>query len=241
MKDILIVPDVHGRDFWLPAYDFNGEIVFLGDYTDHYDCEYHITEKITYERLLKIVEFKQQNPDRVTLLTGNHELYYYSNVLGNAGRFSWKYKSKYREILEGETTKNLFQVCKQVENYLFVHAGVTKGWYDHHLPELKENGDTLEEQLNNIFITKKQVFMEASTKYRGGIDKFGSPLWADYRELIDEPEHLGPDIFQIIGHTQIMDTNPIIKDNFAMLDNRQLYWLHNNAIEKYPVKRKEIM
>ena len=232
-KEILIVPDVHGRNFWLPALDYQGEVIFLGDYTDPYPQE-QITDEDAYQGMLKVIEFKQQNPDRVTLLIGNHEMHYYNSDF-SAGRFSSEYCSKFNELLTGETTKDLFQLCKQIENYLFIHAGLTKGWYDYHLHDFQDLGATLEEQLNSVFFKKMHIFHEAAWKYRGGLDDAGSPLWADYRELIDEPEPFDPNIIQIIGHTQIMDPDPIIKSNFCLLDNRQLYILRNDVVEKYAV------
>lgn len=39
-EDCLIIPDVHGRDFWKDAANrFPGDIVFLGDYLDPYPLE----------------------------------------------------------------------------------------------------------------------------------------------------------------------------------------------------------
>ena len=230
-NEILIVPDVHGRDFWLPALNYQGEVVFLGDYVDPYPQE-NITEEDAYQVLLQIVEFKRQHPERVTLLIGNHEMHYYDDRFG-AGRFSKEYFPKINEILTGDATKGLFQICKQVENYLFIHAGVTKGWYDHHYPQFQNLGETLEERLNRIFFEKMYVYHEASWKFRGGLDESGSPLWADFREFDDEPERFAPGIIQIIGHTQTMKPDPIIKENIYLLDNRQLYLLRNDAIEKY--------
>ena len=230
-KEILIVPDVHGRDFWFPALDYQGEVIFLGDYVDPYPQE-KITDEDAYQGLLKIVSFKQQNPERVTLLIGNHEMHYYEQRFG-AGRFSKEYFPKFNAILTGETTKGLFQICKQIDNYLFIHAGVTKGWYDLHYPQFQNLGSTLEEQLNNIFFQRMHVYHEAAWKYRGGLDDAGSPLWADYREFVDEKEHFVPGIIQIIGHTQIMEPEPIIKENFCLLDNRRLYLLKDGEIVKY--------
>ncbi|MDR2232978.1 MAG: metallophosphoesterase [Tannerella sp.] len=231
-KDILIVPDVHGRDFWLPALDYPGEVIFLGDYTDPYPQE-NLTQEDAYRGLLKIVDFKRQNPERVTLLIGNHELHYYARSFGSSGRFSSEYYPKYNEILTGDSTKSFFKVCKQIDNYLFIHAGLTKGWYDLHYRDFAHLGSTLEEQLTNVFFAKMHIFHEASWKYRGGLDDAGSPFWADYRELEDEKEPFNPDIYQIIGHTLIMDPDPVIRSNFSMLDNRQLYVLRNRIIEKY--------
>ena len=233
-KEILIVPDVHGRNFWLPALDFKGDVIFLGDYLDPYPHE-GIEDKDAYEVFLKIVEFKQKNPDRVTLLIGNHELHYYNDNF-SAGRFSNRYFEKFKEILMGEKTKGLFQLCKQVDKYLFIHAGVTKNWYERHLSKFENLGSTLEERLNNVFFEKMYIFHEASTKYRGGLDDTGSPLWADIREFKDEFEakaHFDPELYQIMGHSQRLEEDPIIQETYCMLDNRQLYILRNGVIEKY--------
>ncbi len=230
-EDILIVPDIHGREFWLPALDYQGEVIFLGDYSDPYPQE-GFTDEDAYQGFLKAIEFKKHNPERVTLLIGNHEMHYY-NTDFQAGRFSREYYPKYHEILTGEDTKDLFQLCKQVDNYLFIHAGITKDWYDRHYKDFHELGDTLVKQLNNVFFTKMFIFHEAAWKYRGGLDKTGSPLWADYREFGDEKEPFDPNIIQIIGHTQIQSPDPVIRANFRMLDNRQLYILRGDVIEKY--------
>jgi len=234
MNNILIVPDIHGRNFWLPALDYQGEVIFLGDYTDPYPHE-NFTDEDAYQGLLKIVQFKQQNPDRVTLLIGNHEMHYYNDDF-TAGRFSHEYYRRYHKIFTGEDTKGLFQVCKQIDNYLFIHAGVTKNWYDRHYSMFEKLGSTLEERLNHVFFEKMYIFHEAAWKYRGGLDETGSPLWTDVREFDDETERFATGIIQIIGHTQIMEPEPMIKDNIWLLDNRQLYLLRNKIIEKYVVK-----
>ena len=230
-REILVVPDIHGRDFWLPALDYKGEVIFLGDYTDPYPQE-GFEEKDAYEGFLKIVEFKKQNPDRVTLLIGNHELHYYHRRF-MAGRFNRYYFERYNELLTSDDNKNLFQICRQIDNYLFIHAGLTKGWYDHHYNDFKDLGATLEERLNKVFFENMEVYHEAAAKYRGGFHEAGSPLWADVHELWDEKEHFAPEIIQIIGHTQIKETEPIIKENVWLIDNRQLYLFRDNAIEKY--------
>jgi hypothetical protein len=230
MNEILIVPDVHGRNFWKPALAFLGTVVFLGDYTDPYSHE-GFTQQNAYNGLLQIVNFKKQNPDRVTLLVGNHELHYYNSKY-EASRFSEKYYERYYKILTGTETADLFQVCKQIDYYLFVHAGITKGWYEKHKDELQHLGNHLETQVNRLFQQNKDAFFEISP-YRGGYFSAGSPLWADMDELNLEDEHFDNNIVQIIGHTQIQDKNPITGKNFMMLDNRQLYLLKDNKIIRY--------
>jgi hypothetical protein len=232
MKEILIIPDIHGRTFWKPALNYNGEIIFLGDYIDPYPEE-GITTADAYCSLNEIVEFKKQNPDRVTLLIGNHELQYYDEKF-QCSRFSERYYERYHKILTDEATAGLFQVCKQIDNYLFIHAGITKNWYGLHLAELQSMGSSLEEQVNRLFIQNPESFFEISY-YRGGFNQSGSPLWADARELFSEFKHFDNKITQIIGHTQISSDEPIMRDNIWLLDNRELYILKNNELDNYSV------
>ncbi|MDR2410821.1 MAG: metallophosphoesterase [Bacteroidales bacterium] len=230
MDEILIVPDVHGRNFWKPVLDYKGMIIFLGDYTDSYSRE-GFSQKDAYQGLLQIVDFKKQNPERVTLLVGNHEMHYY-NIYFASSRFDDDYFDRYNEILAGKETAGLFQLCKQIDNYLFIHAGITKGWYDAHFEEFSKLGNTLEEQLNMLFVTNKKAFHEAS-KHRGGYHSAGSPLWAALNEHFEETEPFDDSIIQIIGHTRMSDEDPVIEGNIRMLDNQKLYLLKNDEIVKY--------
>jgi hypothetical protein len=225
MEEILVVPDVHGRSFWEPALDYAGRVIFLGDYTDPYPQE-GFNQDGAYRDLVRIVDFKKKNPDRVTLLVGNHEMHYYDHRYA-CGRFDYHYFQSYNAILTGKETAGLFQLCKQIDRYLFIHAGITKGWYDAHVGELSQLGSTLEEQMNNLFTGNIEAFYEASM-HRGGYHSAGSPLWADASEHFEETEHFDDTIIQVIGHTQIKGNEPIIKGNIRLLDNRQLYLLKND-------------
>ena len=96
----LIIPDVHGRDFWIEPLKYvlkntDAKIIFLGDYLDVYleefqeKYEFDINDysKKTYEKFNKvyddaienfksIIDFKKENPDRIILLLGNHDCGY---------------------------------------------------------------------------------------------------------------------------------------------------------------------
>ncbi|GHT34685.1 hypothetical protein AGMMS49574_22560 [Bacteroidia bacterium] len=227
MKEALIVPDVHGRSFWHPALDYAGDVVFLGDYVDPYPQE-GISEEQGYKELLKIVDFKKQNSERVTLLVGNHELHYYNKGY-QCSRFSAEYYPKIHEILTGDETKGLFQLCKQEENFLFIHAGLLKGWYKKHYKEFAPLGNTLEEQLNRLFEVDQAAFFEVSFE-RGGWDAYGSPLWADIHEHLKEKEPFDSSITQVIGHTQIPGDAYMKGNHFRLIDNRKLYMLKDGEI-----------
>ena len=70
---ILMLPDIHGRDFWrepcknIDDYD---KVVFLGDYLDPYDFE-KISVEQAIDNFKDILLFEKDNP-KVVMLLGNH-------------------------------------------------------------------------------------------------------------------------------------------------------------------------
>ena len=85
---MIIIPDVHGRDFWeKPVLERLGKehILFLGDYLDPYDYEGIPNEKV-FPRLEEILYLKQKHPEDVTLLLGNHDLHYVDRRLDGGRR-----------------------------------------------------------------------------------------------------------------------------------------------------------
>ena len=231
-KPILIVPDVHGRSFWEPAMNYDGEVVFLGDYLDPYSSE-GISASQALETFMQIIDFKRRNPERVTLLTGNHELHYYDTKF-RCTRFNYNVFETVHPILTAGDAKDYFSVCRKVGNVIFIHAGILKGWYDLHAERLATLGSTIDEQLNNLFATDKDPFGEVSHLYRGGGSDFGSPLWADFKEIYYEPEPFLPGYIQVIGHTQFpASAAPIVYKNIRLVDNRRLYLLDGDSVKEY--------
>ena len=105
---ILVIPDIHGRTFWLDKtnnisdYD---KVIFLGDYLDPYPDE-NITVKNAIENFKEIIQFKKNNMDKVVLLLGNHDLPYYSQKYYDDckpwcgfSRYSRDYADEIKEIL----------------------------------------------------------------------------------------------------------------------------------------------
>lgn len=83
---IIIIPDVHGRDFWrltVAQCEEEDTLIFLDDYLDPYENEW-IYCSDAFKGLLDIIELKRTNPEKVVLLLGNHDLHYlFSNLLGS--------------------------------------------------------------------------------------------------------------------------------------------------------------
>ena len=68
---ILVIPDIHGRNFWKEAVEKSidkvEKIIFLGDYLDPYPWE-GITRKEAIANFQEIIDFKKENKDKVVLL-----------------------------------------------------------------------------------------------------------------------------------------------------------------------------
>lgn len=85
----LIIPDVHGRDFWRePVVETlkstNAHICFLGDFLSPYSNEFE--KGVDYNRkaidvFKEIIGLKLENPKRITLLLGNHDLSYRFSIV----------------------------------------------------------------------------------------------------------------------------------------------------------------
>ena len=216
---LLIIPDVHGRDFWMEPCshvdEFN-KIIFLGDYHDPYSWE--VSQDTSRHRLRdSLLPFVQQFPDKVVCLFGNHDGNY---LVGDmADRVDYWHKKEIREYMEKMNIKLIHQEGK----YLFSHSGVLPAW-------LKANGLTLHD-LNNLPFDH-QALMQVSP-YRGGWSEAGSCVWGDVREYALK-EHI-PDIYQIFGHSQLTE-DAVIMEDWADLDCRKAFTLIDDELKPYEKK-----
>ena len=210
--EILVIGDLHCREFWKDAVkDWDGPIVFLGDEVDPYPYEWKDKEQIPnpVDYLLEVINFKDCNPDRVTLLLGNHAFHYMFDGY-NGSRLDLINWDTLHQIYNED--KEFFQIAKQKDDTLFTHAGVSTAWLKRHdLTLPKTDADLF---LNEIFNTSPDIFWEMSWE-RGGWCSTGSPIWHDVREFDVEEEHTN-----IFGHTQLKD-NPLKLQNWACLDCRR--------------------
>lgn len=235
---LLIVPDVHGRDFWKEPcehYDEFDKVIFLGDYLDHYPGESTIEHDI--ETLKDIIKFKKEHSDKVILLIGNHDCpyiwpYTYGKALGN---YWCRHDNLNHEEIHKLFTDNLdlftlaWDCPYKDSKVLFTHAGVNQGF--------KEICGLDAEQINNFFLKEKSgdipniVGLAIASLYRGGYEQWGSPVWADVDEHINEVE----EVYQIFGHTYRKLL--IYGEHFIMTDVGKYCWLFDTEgefeVEKY--------
>lgn len=213
---ILIIGDVHGRDFWIEPcshVDEFDKIIFLGDYHDPYSWE--VSQDTSRHRLRdKLVPFVIEHQDKVICLFGNHDGNY---LVGNmADRFDMFHANEIRYYLLEMNIKLIHKEGK----YLFSHSGVLPKW-------LSSNNLTLEDLETLPFDHPSLINV---SPYRGGWSKAGSCVWGDVREYISS-EHI-PDIYQIFGHTQLQK-DPIIEKDWADLDCRRAFVLENDVITEW--------
>lgn len=230
---LLIIPDVHGRDFWKEPiknaqYD---QAIFLGDYLDHYAGESNAEHDICV--LEDIIKLRKSEPDKYILLLGNHDLpYIWPREYGKAlGSYWCRHDDFNHDEIHDLFVDNLDLFTFAWECYnqkygkvLFTHAGVTDTF--------KEICGLEAEEINEYF--KNHIPELATVSYfRRGSDLSGSPVWADVREHMLEQV---PDKFQIFGHTYAKGT--IIKEHFAMLDTgKDCFILNDDGLMKYDNKR----
>lgn len=232
--NMLIIPDVHGRKFWKEAVARypDADTIFLGDYHDPYPDE-GISEQESLENFIEIVEYAKTHSN-CQLLLGNHDLHYICNF-SEACRIDYGNSAIIHHLLYDNLW--LFKIADirriGYKTVLFTHAPVLTDW----IQEVGEtnNASLLVDRLNKLLpdiFSKPWLAEDMLTHmsfYRGGIDEFGSPIWADMREIKD---NIIPTVdYSIFAHTQLAE--PVITDSWANIDCRRAFILtpHLKLIE----------
>ena len=208
MSKWIIIPDVHGRQFWRSAVQGHEEekIILLGDYVDPYAWE-EILPGEAFKELRDIIAFKKEHPDNVVLLLGNQDLGYLDPSICTCRRDSYRAEKIRRKF---EDNLDLFDIV-HIEDVdggevLFSHAGIAENWIKHRSKLVgKVNGfrpEHLNEMLHGNQDERERLFLALAdvSWYRGGLDKVGSPVWADVEEYLNGERLLGG-YLHIFGHT----------------------------------------
>lgn len=208
MKRIVTVGDVHGRHVWrMVRKEKADKIIFIGDYVDSCD----ISSSAILLELRDIIQFKKDNPDRVVLLWGNHDVQYslskgMDDSTYRCSGYRWQNYYDFYDMFN----KNYehFQMAYQYKNYLWTHAGVHEGWYHFNFLKYwdKEN-ENIAEGLNRLFEERNPIIFQIGHD-RWGSAQIGGPLWVDKNTLWKKPLK---QYNQIVGHTPIKEIQTEIK------------------------------
>jgi predicted phosphodiesterase len=203
---IIAIGDIHGRSKeWKQiagSHTFD-KLIFIGDYWDSFNIPY--IEQLHNFR--EICQFKEEHPDKVVLLIGNHEFHYLPVAGIYEEQYSGYQKKKAMEIgYELQRNLHLFQMAYQqklrYDTCLFTHAGVTKTWFKSTLGLM--GGETLDfgeafpvdQHINDVFKHKPQLFLfQGNDPY--GDDITQSPIWVRPQSLNED----ALDYVHVVGHT----------------------------------------
>jgi hypothetical protein len=248
----LIVPDVHGRDFWREPVnktlqETDAKIVFLGDYVDPYYGEFYdgdedkwLVEGINswenlsdyvVKTLTDIINLKKEYPDRIILLLGNHDCgYLIGTQICSCRHERWKHTQILDKLFY--ENRNIFQLAYEdtinEKHYIFSHAGINKK-YAWDCFQYNVNENNVVQLFNQAFKEENFGILESLkyySHYRGSSRMdYGTLVWADAREWLNGTnEAYG---FSIVGHTQMK--NYAIDKDFAFLDTKKCFILKENG------------
>lgn len=246
---ILIIPDVHGRDFWREPVkkvleESDAPIIFLGDYVDPYPYEWENVmdgdSKIDYKAhavdiLEEIIQLKKDNPNRITLLIGNHDGGY---AIGPDICTSRRdYRNATRIEKDFDANIDLFQLADEItingKHIIFSHAGIGKRYAEIVFGKDVVTEDNVVSLFNNAWESQNFEILDTLKIYDiyrgwGGFD-YGSLIWADAREWGNN-EGVGQEGFgyMVFGHTQL-EEKPYISDKFADLDVRKAFYINSEG------------
>lgn len=127
----LILGDVHGRTIWKDIIDKEvpDKIIFLGDYVSSHEG---IDSDQQIEELYAILDYKENNPDKVILLRGNHDMqhlgYYWAECSGLNMRVL-QYMST-NDVRGWYLSLTQWVYIDEELKTIFSHAGVSTVWME---------------------------------------------------------------------------------------------------------------
>jgi hypothetical protein len=208
MRPTVILGDIHGSTYWKQVVADNPDCryIFLGDYLDPYE---YVPRKELLGNLRQLIAFKQEHPQDVVLLLGNHDLHYFMEEVEACSRFDMQMAMQVSEIFR--ENRRLFRFAFQNGNYLFTHAGISQRWFDEDFRgDINRN---IAEQLNHPTPGLQELTLFNMGRLRGGIDKNGGIFWVDIEELHEPLQGFT----QIVGHNRVPNILERANDNARII------------------------
>ena len=154
---------------------------------------------------LDILEYKKSSGKEVIMLIGNHDYHYFA-AIGDTGTSGYQRVGKFQIEPIIEANKEHLQMCYQMDEFLFTHAGVSPEFMDGIYGVDGWNPDTIADDLNELFLHKPMAF-----EFNGfdgyGDDTCQTPIWIRPKSLMqvnkNHDKGLREKYIQVVGHTQV--------------------------------------
>jgi len=195
LRKIVCIGDIHGRDDWNKIVDDNQDadlFVFLGDYVSTHDRK-GITDEIQLNNLMDILLFKEENPERVILLRGNHDMQHLNYYWAECCAY---FRGVAQEMSKPEIKDRYLRDTQWVYvmgDIIFSHAGITDRWFH-------DSGCETVEDINNLEPSELFGFRPCKLSDYYGISKTQGPTWVRPQTLLD---YALPHYTQVVGHTTL--------------------------------------
>ena len=218
---ILILGDIHGRTIWKGIIEKENpdKVIFLGDYVSTHD---NISSTQQINNLEEILAYKEDNPDKVILLRGNHCVqhlgYYWAECSGFNPKV-WQYMS---ESNFKERFLKLTQWIYIDENLktIFTHAGISDVWMNN--SKIKSIYDINKLEPSELFGFTPDSFYDY---YGDSVTQ--PPTWIRPTTLC---ECNITDWDQVIGHTSMKD---IVNLHKITKKNKNIWLCDTLGVSKY--------
>lgn len=206
----LVLGDIHGRTIWKDIIEKENpdRVIFLGDYVSTHEG---ISSGQQLSNLGDILDYKEENPDKVILLRGNHDTQHLGYHWAECSGWNGEVWGKMSQSEFKERFLNLSQWIYIDENLktIFSHAGVSTRWlqdvekylvrtrgpqYDDGTIDL----DVLLELINTIEPNELFGFRPSNCYDMCGTSSTQPPTWIR-PETLRSCNVVGYD--QVVGHT----------------------------------------
>ena len=211
---ILVLGDTHGRLIWNDVIKNESPdlVVFLGDYVSTHEL---ISPDQQLSNLEDILNYKEENPEKVILLRGNHDIQHLGYYWAECSGFDFQI---WKHMAQPEFKARFLRLTQWIyihrfifKNILFSHAGVSQVWMDGNDIKSVEDINKLEPSeifgftTDNVFdccgdsVTQPPTWIRPTSLYRCNVKGYT----------------------QIVGHTPAKE----IADIYKCTKNNEHIWL----------------
>lgn len=234
MSKAVVIGDIHGRSCWRTIVERETDadlFIFLGDYVSTHE---RISEKDQINNLLDILSYKEENPDRVILLRGNHDLQHMGYYWAECSGF---FRAVEREMSKPEIRNRYLRDTQWVyimDDIVFSHAGITERWF-------RDSGCKTIEEINTLDPSELFGFRPCKMSDYYGISQTQGPTWIRPWALAD---YAIPGWTWVVGHTTSKKIfnfkDEMVKDHGDMISQEEIdktpnIWLCDTLPNEYLV------